>query len=106
MITMDSVPLILYLVFIEGILSLDNALALAAIVHKGLKDPREQKIALRWGIFGAYAFRILAIMIGVEIMTASYPLHGYSVFPTRLIAGLYLVGLAFSELRPKTELAS
>lgn len=100
---MDNVLIVLYLVFIEGILSLDNALALAAIVHKNLSDPREQKIALRWGIFGAYTFRILTILVGVKIMMYSFPLHGVTIFPTRLVAGLYLVWLSISELRPKNE---
>jgi predicted tellurium resistance membrane protein TerC len=97
---MESFFLILYLVFIEGILSLDNALALAAIVNRELKDPREQKIALRFGIIGAYAFRILVILIGVEILHYSFSYEQITLFPIRLIAGLYLLWLAFSELRP------
>ncbi len=100
---MDSFLIIAYLVFIEGILSLDNALALAAIVHKANLSPREQKIALRWGIFGAYAFRILVILIGVKIMMANFTMSGFTIFPTRFIAGAYLLWLAYSELRPKNE---
>ena len=45
------------LVLLEGLLSADNALVLAILV---LGLPRkQQRKALRYGIFGAFAFRIL-----------------------------------------------
>lgn len=101
---MDNILIILYLVFIEGILSLDNALALAAIVHKADLRLTDQKHALQWGIVGAYGFRILVILIGVKIMMFSVPLCDcVRVFPVRLVAGLYLVWLAITELRPKYD---
>ena len=45
------------LVVLEGLLSADNAMVLAVLVL-GLPK-REQQKALRYGILGAFAFRIL-----------------------------------------------
>jgi YkoY family integral membrane protein len=48
------------LVALEGLLSADNAMVLAVLVLSLPK--REQRKALRYGILGAFAFRILAII--------------------------------------------
>lgn len=48
------------LVALEGLLSADNAMVLAVLVL-GLPT-RDQRKALRYGIIGAFAFRILAIL--------------------------------------------
>jgi predicted tellurium resistance membrane protein TerC len=54
------------LVLLEGLLSADNALVLAILV---LGLPREQQQqALRYGIIGAFAFRILATLLAVQLM--------------------------------------
>ena len=54
------------LVLLEGLLSADNALVLAILV---LGLPREeQRQALRYGIIGAFAFRILATMLAVQLI--------------------------------------
>ena len=58
---------ILLLVLLEGLLSADNALVLAILV---LSLPRsEQRQALRYGIVGAFAFRILATLLAVELIS-------------------------------------
>ena len=58
---------ILLLVLLEGLLSADNALVLAILV---LALPRpQQRQALRYGIFGAFAFRILATLLAVELIS-------------------------------------
>jgi YkoY family integral membrane protein len=60
----SALPVILSLIMIEGLLSIDNAMAIAALAS-GL--PRHQQItALRLGIIGAYTFR------GVCLFLASY----------------------------------
>src|SRR5688572_33289316 len=51
------------LVALEGLLSADNAMVLAVLVL-GLPK-REQRKALRYGIVGAFAFRIAAILLAV-----------------------------------------
>ena len=74
------------LVVLEGLLSADNALVLAILV---LGLPRkEQRKALRYGIVGAFAFRILAILLAVHLLSVSW---------VKLIGGAYLFYLAWSH---------
>lgn len=54
------------LVILEGLLSADNALVLAVMV-KHLPD-KQRKRALFYGLLGAYAFRFIAIGIGVYLI--------------------------------------
>lgn len=54
------------LVIMEGLLSADNALVLAVMV-KHLPE-KQRKKALFYGLLGAYAFRFLAIGIGVYLI--------------------------------------
>jgi tellurite resistance protein TerC len=49
------------LVLIEGLLSVDNVLGIAALA-KNL-PPAEQKKAIRLGMIGAYAFRVVALLM-------------------------------------------
>ena len=81
-----SLPLIGELVVIEGLLSFDNALALAALVNRKLSCPEERKKALTWGIWGAYILRIVTIFLGVWLMKWEW---------VKVLAGLYLLGMAF-----------
>lgn len=84
-----NLGIIVNLVLLEGLLSFDNALALAALVNKRLSDPKDRKRALTWGIWGAYVFRTLMIFVGVTLM--QYPW-------IRIGAGAYLIWIAFAEL--------
>lgn len=86
---MHHLLIILQLIILEGLLSFDNALALAALVKKKLKDPEQQKRALLWGIWGAYTLRVGIIFIGVWLMQYEWVKAG---------AGLYLLYLAIHEL--------
>lgn len=54
------------LVVLEGLLSADNAMVLAVLVL-GLPKP-EQRKALRYGILGAFAFRVVAILLAVYLI--------------------------------------
>jgi YkoY family integral membrane protein len=54
------------LVALEGLLSADNAMVLAVLVL-GLPK-HEQRKALRYGIVGAFAFRVIAIMLAVYLI--------------------------------------
>ena len=62
-IAVNDLPLVggavLWLVFLEGLLSADNALVLAMMVRHLPKE--KQKRALRYGIWGAFAFRFIAV---------------------------------------------
>ncbi|MEH7109440.1 MULTISPECIES: TerC family protein [Bacillaceae] len=54
------------LVILEGLLSADNALVLAVMVKH--LQPEKRKKALFYGLLGAYAFRFIAIGIGVYLI--------------------------------------
>lgn len=71
------------LIVMEGLLSCDNAVVLALIV----KDlPKEQQgIALRYGILGAYAFRLIAIALATFIL---------GIWWLKVLGGLYLAYIA------------
>jgi YkoY family integral membrane protein len=71
------------LVVLEGLLSADNALVLAILV---LALPREeQRKALRYGILGAFLFRILATLLAVELISFGW---------VKLIGAAYLMYLS------------
>jgi YkoY family integral membrane protein len=74
---------ILTLVILEGLLSVDNAVVLAVMVRH-LPD-LEQKRALRYGIFGAFAFRVIAVFM------VTWLLH-FGIL--KLLGGLYMLGIA------------
>ena len=62
----EAIPVIFSLVVIEGLLSVDNALAIAAMASH---LPGKQKyLALRLGIIGAYVFRGLALFFAAWII--------------------------------------
>jgi YkoY family integral membrane protein len=58
------------LVALEGLLSADNAMVLAVLVL-GLPK-RQQRQALRYGIFGAFAFRIVATVLAVYLLKLGF----------------------------------
>lgn len=74
------------LVILEGLLSADNALVLAILVL-GLPR-RQQRKALRYGILGAFLFRILAILLAVHLIHFGW---------VKLIGAGYLLWLSYSH---------
>jgi YkoY family integral membrane protein len=74
------------LILLEGLLSADNALVLAILVL-GLPKNQQRK-ALRYGIFGAFAFRIAATLFAV------YMIHFNWV---KLLGALYLLYLPYKH---------
>jgi YkoY family integral membrane protein len=74
------------LVLLEGLLSADNALVLAILV---LGLPRaEQRKALRYGIVGAFGFRILATLLAVQLIAFGW---------VKLVGAAYLLYLTFKH---------
>lgn len=77
----DNLPLIFSLVIIEGLLSVDNALAIAALAAH--LPAAERTRAMRLGIIGAYPLRVLALFAAsliiqnawLKILGAAYLLH-------------------------------
>jgi YkoY family integral membrane protein len=76
------------LVALEGLLSADNAMVLAVLVL-GL-PPREQRQALRYGIVGAFAFRVLAILLATWLI---------EIRVVMLIGAAYLLWLPYHHFR-------
>jgi YkoY family integral membrane protein len=74
------------LVVLEGLLSADNALVLAILV---LGLPRhQQRKALRYGILGAFVFRILATLLAVHLLAVTW---------VKLVGSLYLLYLSWNH---------
>jgi YkoY family integral membrane protein len=74
------------LVVLEGLLSADNALVLAVLVL-GLPR-RDQRKALRYGIVGAFGFRILATLLAVHLL---------EVLWVKLVGAGYLLYLSWKH---------
>lgn len=80
------------LVLIEGLLSVDNALGIAAMAAHLPKN--QQKAALRWGLVGAYLFR------GIALALVAWLMHNEWV---KWFGALYLVYLACAHLQLHPE---
>ena len=76
------------LVALEGLLSADNALVMAIMVL-GLPKPQHGP-ALRYGLIGGFAFRIMATLLASSLIRVSW---------IRLLGGLYLLYLTYTHFR-------
>src|SRR4051795_5779146 len=74
------------LVILEGLLSADNALVLAMMIL-GLPR-RDQKKALRYGLVGAFAFRIAATLLATYLIRIGF---------VQLAGALYLLYLCYEH---------
>ena len=85
----DAAPIIISLIIIEGLLSVDNMLAIAALASQ--LPEKQKKIALRLGLAGAYVFRIVALFFAGFIMANEW---------VKFLGAFYLIHLMadhFSE---------
>jgi tellurite resistance protein TerC len=88
----DAIPIILSLIVIEGLLSVDNALAIAAMVTH---LPKKQRLlAVRLGILGAYAFRVVALFLASWIIANTW---------IKVLGALYLIWLMISHIFLESE---
>jgi YkoY family integral membrane protein len=78
------------LVGLEGLLSADNALVMAIMVL-GLPK-REHKQALRYGLIGGFAFRIVATLLAAYLIRVAW---------VKLFGGLYLLYLTYAHFSGK-----
>ncbi|MBL9132967.1 MAG: hypothetical protein JNG86_17290 [Verrucomicrobiaceae bacterium] len=62
----DALPVILSLIVIEGLLSVDNALAIAAMAKH--LDEKKRAMAMNIGYIGAYGFRVVALLVASWII--------------------------------------
>ncbi len=87
----QAVLIILNLILIESLLSVDNAAVLATMV---MDLPKEQrKKALKYGIFGAYIFR------GICLVLASWLVK---IWWLKALGGVYLIYLFISYFKGKS----
>lgn len=80
---LDTIGLLLTLVFLETILSADNAIALAALVQK-LDDPKHQQQALNVGLGMAFGLRMSLLLSATWVM---------QFWQFEVAGALYLIGL-------------
>jgi YkoY family integral membrane protein len=88
-------PVILSLIVIEGLLSVDNILAIAALAAS--LPAHQRKLAIRLGLLGAYLYR------GLALLFASYILEYEWV---KFLGAFYLLHLMaghFSDLAAETD---
>jgi YkoY family integral membrane protein len=78
---------VITLALLEGILSVDNALVLAILVRPLPEDRRKK--ALRYGIWGAFLFRFIALIFATYLIK-------FTVF--KLLGGGYLIYLAIKHM--------
>jgi YkoY family integral membrane protein len=75
--------IIFNLFLIESLLSIDNAAVLATMVMDLPQEKRDS--ALKWGIFGAYLFRVLALIFASILI---------KIWWLKVLGGLYLLYLS------------
>ena len=81
------IPVVISLIIIEGLLSVDNAMAIAAMASKLPKH--QQTLALRLGIVGAYAFRGIAMLCVAWIINNPW---------LKILGSIYLIYLMCENL--------
>lgn len=86
----QSMAIVANLVIIESLLSVDNAAVLATMVMDLDKEQREK--ALRYGIFGAYFFRGLALLFAAVLI---------KIWWLKPLGGLYLLYLVYDWYKSK-----
>jgi YkoY family integral membrane protein len=88
--SLSDVPLVAWyvgvLVFLEGLLSADNALVLAVMVRH--LPTKERRRVLRYGIWGAIGFRFVAVLMSSVLL---------KFWICKVGGGLYLLYLAISH---------
>jgi len=83
----DVAPVIISLIIIEGLLSVDNILAIAALASQ--LPGKQKKSALRLGLAGAYIFRIVALFFAGFIMANEW---------VKFLGAFYLIHLMTEHL--------
>lgn len=78
---------VLFLVFLECVLSMDNALVLAMMVKH--LEPAQQRRALTYGIWGAFAFRFISLFALTYLMQWNW---------IKWVGGAYLIYIASKNL--------
>ena len=80
------------LVVLEGLLSADNALVLAVMVRH--LPAHQRKRALRYGLLGAFVFRLIAVVFASTLL---------QFWIVKALGGVYLLYIAISHLGHEEE---
>ncbi len=83
-----AAPIVISLIIIEGLLSVDNMLAIAALANQ--LPGKQKKTALRLGLAGAYLFRIVALFFVGFIMENEW---------VKWVGAFYLIHLMAEHFR-------
>jgi YkoY family integral membrane protein len=86
-ISTQDIALIGFLIFLEGILSIDNALVLAMMARH--LPQAQQRRALTYGLFGAVFFRLAALALARQLMAMTW---------VKFVGGGYLIYIALKHL--------
>lgn len=90
----EALPVIIGLIVIEGLLSVDNALAIAAMASH--LDEKKRAFAMNIGYLGAYGFRILALIFAAQIVAIEWAMF---------LGALYLIWLMCAHFAGQKEAA-
>ncbi|WP_373528644.1 TerC family protein [Nostoc sp.] len=85
--SVEALIVLLILIFLEAVLSADNAIALAAIAQ-GLEDKELERKALNFGLLVAYVLRITLILTATWVQ---------KFWQFELLGGAYLLWLVFQH---------
>ena len=88
----EALPVIISLIIIEGLLSVDNALAIAAMANH--LPGRQKYLALKFGIIGAYFFRGVCLAFAAWIIENPW---------LKICGAAYLVYLMCDHFRGSAE---
>ena len=89
---LETIPVVLSLILIEGLLSVDNSLAIAAMASR--LPERLRPRALNWGMAGAYGFRCVCLLFASVILENDW---------LKLLGAAYLVYLMCKELTAEED---
>lgn len=89
----SSWMLLLSLIVMECLLSVDNAVVLAAQT-KTLANESDRRKALTYGLWGAYLFRFIAIGLGTYLI---------NLWQIKVLGALYLIYLAYAHFFKPTK---
>jgi len=92
MITSGDIFLVLFLIFLEGVLSVDNAVVLAIMVKH--LPPKQRTRALTYGLVGAVFFRLAALSLATLLMQWRW---------VKFVGGAYLLFIALKHLLRKED---
>ena len=96
----EALPVIISLIIIEGLLSIDNALAIAAMANH--LPERQKYLALKFGIIGAYLFRGLCLAFAAWIIENPWLKIGGAAYLIYLMCD-HIHSKANEEAHPMTK---